>query len=310
MPPDRDDTGAGDPTVGASDDHDEEGSAGNGTEAPDRPNERTGERNDDGPEASDPVSKRRSGKRSGDRDEAGDGVDGSGRRIAGDDGGPEADGIGRDDLKGLVRWFLQTDHPGVTFLREFLWSALVVVLIGLLLFAISGVWPPMVAVKSGSMEPHMHRGDLVFVMDNGRFVPEEAVHGTGIVPYRVGQKTGYRAFGSYGDVIIYRKNGRTDATPIIHRARFWVSDGENWYDEANPSFVSGDSCNALPNCPAPHAGFITKGDANGQYDQVNGISEPVKPSWIKGTAEFRIPWLGHVRLKLSTLSSPSDAVDG
>ena len=176
-----------------------------------------------------------------------------------------------------------------------------VALVAGLLFAISGVWPPMVAVKSGSMEPHMVKGDLVFVMEEQRFAPEASVEGTGIVTHETGSETGYRRFGGAGDVIIYRKNGDPDVTPIIHRARFWVSGGENWYDRANESFVDGESCEAISNCPAPHSGFITKGDDNERYDQVSGISEPVRPGWIKGTAEFRIPWLGHVRLELSGL---------
>jgi signal peptidase len=151
------------------------------------------------------------------------------------------------------------------------------------------------------MTPHMQTGDLVFVMEEHRLAPKAAVEGTGVATYQSSLDTGYRRFGDYGDVIVYRKDGRSDATPIIHRSRFWVSDGENWYDRANRSYVNGDSCESIPNCPAPHAGFITKGDHNSQYDQISGISEPVKPEWIKGSAEVRIPWLGHVRLELSEL---------
>ena len=81
-----------------------------------------------------------------------------------------------------------------------------------------------------------------------------------------------------------------------------MNESENWYDKANPEMVSGGSCSAIPNCPAPHAGFITKGDNNGRYDQVGSvISEPVKPEWIRGTAEIRIPYLGYVRLQFATL---------
>ena len=29
------------------------------------------------------------------------------------------------------------------------------------------------------------------------------------------------------------------------------------------------------------------------------ISEPVKPGWVIGTAEFRIPWLGWIRLAVA-----------
>ena len=50
------------------------------------------------------------------------------------------------------------------------------------------------------------------------------------------------------------------------------------------------------NCPAPHEGYITKGDGNERYDQSQGISGPVKSSWIKGTAEVRIPWIGYIKL--------------
>jgi signal peptidase len=218
-------------------------------------------------------------------------------------GGPEGSG---DGSGGPIGWFLESDHVGATFLREFLGSVLVVLVVGMLLFAISGVWPPMVAVKSGSMEPEMERGDLVFVMDQNRFPPDVSVEGTGIATHRSASDIGYRSFGDHGDVIIYRKDGNQRATPIIHRARFWVDGGENWYDKANESFLNGEDCEAVRNCPAPHAGFITKGDNNGRYDQVSGISEPVKPEWVKGTAELRIPWLGHVRLELSELvASPS-----
>jgi len=212
------------------------------------------------------------------------------------------DSGGRD--RGAVGWLLRGGGTGATFLREFLGSVAVVLVVGMLLFAISGVWPPMVAVKSGSMEPDMQRGDLVFVMDENRFPPEVSVEGTGIATYDSAAETGYRRFGQRGDVIIYRQNGNRRTTPIIHRARFWVNNGENWYDRANESFVNGEDCEAIRNCPAPHAGFITKGDNNDRYDQVSGISEPVKPEWVKGTAELRIPWLGHVRLELSEFLVP------
>jgi len=199
-----------------------------------------------------------------------------------------------------VRWFLSTDHEGVVFVREMLESALAVVAVGALLFAISGVWPPMVAVESGSMEPHMTRGDLVFVMDEDRLAPDAAHAETGVVTYRTGEEVGYSTFGDHGDVVIYRPSGSAFETPIIHRARFWVDEGENWYDEADDRYVRADSCEELTNCPAPNAGFITKGDANQFYDQAQGMSSPVKPSWVRGTAEIRIPLLGHVRLLFSS----------
>ncbi|WP_276299531.1 S26 family signal peptidase [Halorussus lipolyticus] len=220
--------------------------------------------------------------------------------AAATDGGEREEGTGP---LALVRRFRRSDNEVVVFVREMLSSAGIVLAIGLLLFAISGVWPPMVAIESGSMEPQMQKGDLVFIMDEGRLVPDAAQSGTGVVTYKTGQDSGYKSFNNYGDVIIYKPDGKNYQTPIIHRARFWVEEGENWYDEADKQYIDADNCQQLTNCPAPNAGFITKGDANGFYDQAawsgGALSDPVKPSWIRGTAEVRIPWLGWVRLQFS-----------
>jgi len=186
-------------------------------------------------------------------------------------------------------------------------SVLIVVLIGALLFATSGVWPPLVAIESASMEPHIDTGDLVFVMDEQRFPGPGATGDSGIVPARAGEETGYRMFEGYGDVVIYEPDGNGEATPIIHRAMFWVENGENWYDRADPAAIgNADSCEELANCPAPHAGFITKGDNNQRYDQVGSqFSGPVKPEWVIGTAEYGVPGLGQVRLLSGEVRSVS-----
>jgi signal peptidase len=145
------------------------------------------------------------------------------------------------------------------------------------------------------MEPHIDTGDLVFVMEEDRFPGPDARHGVTTAD----QSDSYVRFEQSGDVIVYAPDGNTGTTPIIHRAMLWVDDGENWYDRADPDAVgSADSCADLRNCPAPYAGFITKGDNNARYDQVGSavISDPVKPEWIVGTAELRVPFLGQIRL--------------
>ena len=186
-------------------------------------------------------------------------------------------------------------------------SILAVMVVGAYLFAVSGVWPPLVAVESESMVPNMQVNDLVFVMEEERF-PGEAAHGeTGVVTARATDD--YRKFGQTGDVIVFAPQGNDRVTPIIHRAMFWVEEGENWYDRADKDYVgAADACETdddnstdtgLKNCPAPHDGFITKGDNNGLYDQAGrggAQTGPVKPAWVVGTAEFRIPGLGWVRL--------------
>jgi signal peptidase len=207
----------------------------------------------------------------------------------------------------LVR--LRTDDEGpYRFLREVLLNVGAVVLVGLVLFAVSGVWPPMVAVESGSMEPHMHRGDLVLITEPGRFAPDAAERGTGVVTYEAGRDVGYRSFGDYGSVVVY-DNPRRGGPPVIHRAHFYVEAGEDWYSRANPDYLAADSCAELESCPAGQAGYITKGDANANYDQANGISGPVRPGWITGVARVRIPLLGWVRLALSWVSGPVPVVE-
>jgi signal peptidase len=205
-----------------------------------------------------------------------------------------------------VRWFRTVETGPAMLVREVVTSVAFVIGVGLVLFAISGVWPPMVAVQSGSMEPHMHRGDLVFVVEDGRFAGDAAVAGTGVVTRRAGANTSQVKFGADGDVVVYRPDGSERRDPIIHRAQFYVQEGENWYPKADQAHVRADSCRELTNCPAPNAGFITKGDnprTNEYYDQAQGMSRPVKPSWIEGKAMVRVPWLGLVRLELAKLTA-------
>jgi len=173
-----------------------------------------------------------------------------------------------------------------------------VVIVGLLVVVVSEVVPPLVAIESGSMEPRMERGDVVFVVGETRFPGPGARHG--VVTASAAETSGYDRFGSPGDVIVFAPNGDTERTPIIHRAMVYVEEGENWYDRADPAFLGGaDSCDELAGCPAPHDGFVTKGDANANYDQVEPTqSTVVRPRWVVGTAELRVPEFGWVRLSV------------
>ena len=216
--------------------------------------------------------------------------------------GPPRGPAGRDDspdgIRGVVHT-LRTAGGTIGIVREILSTAALVLLIGGLLFAVSGVWPPMVAIKSGSMEPHMSKGDLVFIMDDERLAGEGAVDGTGIVPHEVAEETDHQKFGDGGDVIVFRPDNQTNTDPIIHRTKFYVEEGEDWYDRADETLVDADSCEELRGCPAPNEGFITKGDnpqTNNYYDQQRGMTAPVDPEWVEGKAMVRIPALGYIRL--------------
>jgi len=142
---------------------------------------------------------------------------------------------------------------------------------------IFGLWTPMVAVESGSMEPHMQIGDIIFI---------KGIDKVNVTTYEEGKKTGYKSFDNYGDVILYRPYGEEGVTPIIHRAMYRVEAGQ-------PMWKDGPI--------APYSGYITKGDnvvTNQYYDQEGQISYemPVKDEWVIGTAQYRIPYIGYVRL--------------
>lgn len=181
-------------------------------------------------------------------------------------------------------------------LFDALQSAFTVALVALLLFGVSGIWPPMVAVESASMEPSMERGDLVFVTAPDRFGPD----GVGDVVPSDGT-TDHAVLGAPGDVVVYQtpERSRLGRSPIIHRVRFHVERGENWYERANPAYVDARNCAELRFCPAPHAGYVTKGDNNARYDQATGLAPPVRRDWILAEARFRVPWLGELRLWVS-----------
>ena len=147
-----------------------------------------------------------------------------------------------------------------------------------------GLWTPMVVVESGSMEPHMQIGDIIFV---------KSIDRVKIITNEEGKKVGYESFKNYGDVILYRPYGLEGVTPIIHRAMHRVEAGEYMW-EGGPS--------------APYSGYITKGDnvvTNKRFDQEGQISYdmPVKDKWIIGTAQYRIPYLGYIKLFFHKIST-------
>jgi signal peptidase len=216
----------------------------------------------------------------------------------------------RRGSRGSDRRSRQPDTRGSSFLDDFLSSVLAVIGIGILLFAVSGVWPPLVAIKSPSMEPNIMTGDLVFVMEEHRFASDDQVRSTGVATARGTVDTGYTKFNLPGDVIVFERDGDPDEVPVIHRAAFWVNQSEDWSDKAQDRFMNAQSCAQMTHCPAPNSGFVTLGDNNGQYDQVgsNPISRPVKPEWVIGTAEFNVPSIGFLRLRAGS-TAPVGSVD-
>ncbi|MFA9416158.1 S26 family signal peptidase [Natrinema sp. HArc-T2] len=208
---------------------------------------------------------------------------------------------------GLGRWLLETDTRVGTAVRDVVTIVAIVAISGSLLVGIGGAWPPLVAVESGSMEPNIEQGDLVFIVDEERFAGDSAVAETNIVTAQHGHDSGYQRFGKPGDVIIFLPNGDPTKTPTIHRAQFRVEQGERWVKtKADPAYLNGATCADLASCPAPHDGFITKGDANPAYDQLprsGAKTTVVSAEWVTGKAVVRVPWIGELRLAVDSIRS-------
>ena len=176
------------------------------------------------------------------------------------------------------------ENTWVSFGKDFLSVIAFLIIFMVLSKLVFGLWTPMVVVESGSMEPHMQIGDIIFV---------KSIDRVKIITNEEGKKVGYESFKNYGDVILYRPYGLEGVTPIIHRAMYRVEAGESMW-EGGPS--------------APYSGYITKGDnaiTNKRFDQEGQISYdmPVKDKWIIGTAQYRIPYLGYIKLFFHKIST-------
>jgi len=187
-----------------------------------------------------------------------------------------------NSTKGRIHNFLKSDNYWVGLARDILFVLIIVGVLASIIYSYSGTFTPFVAVESGSMEPNINVGDIVFIQKS-----------TDIVTYQEGKSMNHTTFGNYGDVIVYKPDGDNNRTPIIHRAMYWVNVG-----------------GPLPNGQkATQSGYITKGDHNVDYDQpmlFGGapIVLPVKPEWIVGKAKFRVPYIGNIRLIIPTVIEP------
>jgi len=172
------------------------------------------------------------------------------------------------------------------------WTAFIV---GLLIF-LTGMTTPLVAVMSGSMEPNINTGDGVITTKYQPGDPPLLAKHDGIITVEQSrQQSGtYTSFGKPGDVIVFEQSD--GGTAIIHRAHFYVEDGENWVDRADEEYL-GDSktCAEIVNCPAPNSGYITKGDNNAVYDQVKTSHKPVSRNRVIGVGQYRIPHIGWIQ---------------
>ena len=195
----------------------------------------------------------------------------------------------------------------------------------------SGLSSPLTVVESNSMQ-HSIDESQIGVIDTGDMVIMVSPEKKSVVTYVEGTKIGYEKFGSYGDVIIYKRGeGRN---PVIHRAIIEVIyNGDNtwsapslegyqgeWDNEGSKNYTSmtgtltlyGLGWRELPasinldNLPK-HSGYLTNGDNNTAggatyFDQSTSIAAtlgPIQQKDIKAVAGMEIPWVGCIKLYLN-----------
>ena len=186
----------------------------------------------------------------------------------------------------------------------------------LAMFGFSGNWPPLVVVESESMQ-HSQTDSYIGTMDTGDLVMNKKVGAVSeVVTYLAGKENNYTAFGSYGDVVIYWRDGDKSLTPIIHRVVLYLTandDGSfgapelqqhtagvdyDFIDSADSwghitddivihHYGYNDQELAIPvstmigyahiRGTALHDGFVTKGDFNQEVDQRLGITKNREP---------------------------------
>jgi len=225
------------------------------------------------------------------------------------------------DFKDLFLRFWRSDNEKISLIRDVIVALLVVFIILMALWAYTGQWfaAPMVAIESGSMmhedEPFgrlgtIDAGDMVLLVKvNGR--DDVVTRGGDFGGAKAKSEGGLKTYSEYGDVIVYKKYGRSDEDQIIHRAMCWIEYNEIYetytveeYGLYNKTSLTIDELGLMSYQPS-HSGFITQGDnpiTNNRCDQAGGIcSEPIKPEWITGKARSELPWIGTINLLFNDL---------
>ncbi|MFH1101412.1 MAG: S26 family signal peptidase [Methanobacteriota archaeon] len=232
-------------------------------------------------------------------------------------------------IKTMFLRFWRSENEKIAILRDVLVALLAVFIVLLGLWTYTGQWfsAPMVAIESGSMEHPDSGFGRLGVIDAGDMVLVQKVYQQrDLIPYKNAENTNDAnayTYSNWGDVIIYRPLGRTDASQIIHRCMCWVevyqSDDITTYTITAYGIHNSTSVTipelGLYNFPPrrdlawTNSGYLTKGDNNNVVDQATNICpEPVKLEWISGKARSEIPWIGTINLFFEDILHGRDTV--
>ena len=229
-----------------------------------------------------------------------------------------------NNIKKNFNKFWHSDNEKISILRDILVAFLVVFILLMILWTYTGQWfgAPMVAIESGSMMHldeefgrigYIDAGDMVLLV-KVNYKSDILTRGSNLGGEQAKGLGGYKSYGDFGDVIIYKKYGKTDEDQIIHRAICWIEYNEDkTYSVSEYGIENENSVTikelGLNNYRPLHSGFITQGDnpiTNDRCDQAGGIcGDPIKPEWITGKARFELPWIGTINLLFNDLISGS-----
>jgi signal peptidase len=223
-------------------------------------------------------------------------------------------------IKDMFLRFWKSDNDKISIIRDVVVALLAVLVILMLLWGYTGQWfaAPMVAIESGSMEhqppnyPPEPFGRLGTIDAGDMVLVQKVTERSDVVPHGgpiegAQAQNGWRTYGDYGDVIIYKPLGRTDVSQIIHRAMCWVdvysNNGVTTYTILDYGIYNATTL-TIPQLGLRNrdpgwtqSGFLTKGDNNEICDQISDICpQPVIMDWISGKARLEIPWLGTINL--------------
>ncbi|MEM0466141.1 MAG: S26 family signal peptidase [Candidatus Thermoplasmatota archaeon] len=221
------------------------------------------------------------------------------------------------NLKQAFIRFWKSEDNKISLVRDVLVALFAVFVVLVILWTYTGQWfsAPMVAIESGSMEhPNPPFGRLGTIDAGDMVLVQKVSTRTDVIPHGgpyggAQAENGWQSYGDYGDVIIYKPDGRDDVSQIIHRCMCWVDVYSNGvetrytireygiFNETSLTIPELGLYNKQPNPAWTHSGFLTKGDNNNVIDQVTTICrQPVKVEWISGKARLEIPWLGTINL--------------
>ncbi|MDR0508657.1 MAG: S26 family signal peptidase [Candidatus Methanoplasma sp.] len=207
----------------------------------------------------------------------------------------------------------------------------VVVMVFAGIFATTGNFPPRTTVvESQSMQHGI--GSQIGTIDTADMVILREKDQGPIKSYVDGYVSGYKSFGSYGDVIVYSRGDGQN--PVIHRAILWLYyngdrtwsapslkdyPAELWACTGSTDYnrLSGTltlmglvhyigSDNDPPSLDLDQlvkknsdSGFITMGDNNPTFDQpsrISGVDGLISDSQIQTVAWMEVPWAGVFRM--------------